>query len=60
MSKVYVIGTCDTKFDELSYAKELIEKAGVEAVLVDVGTRGKGGAVGWPVHPGLVCPISEM
>jgi uncharacterized protein (UPF0261 family) len=45
MSKVYVIGTCDTKFDELSYAKELIEKAGVEAVLVDVGTRGKGGAV---------------
>ena len=40
MSKVYVIGTCDTKLEELSYAKELIEKAGVSAILVDVGTRG--------------------
>ncbi|MGY6708534.1 MAG: Tm-1-like ATP-binding domain-containing protein [Rhizobiaceae bacterium] len=40
MAKVYVIGTCDTKLEELSYAKGLIEKSGVEAVLVDVGTRG--------------------
>ncbi|NMG40913.1 UPF0261 family protein [Chelativorans sp. ZYF759] len=42
MSKVYVIGTCDTKMEELSYARDLIVKAGVEAVLVDVGTRGTG------------------
>lgn len=42
MSKVYVIGTCDTKLEELSYARDLIVKAGVEAVLVDVGTRGTG------------------
>ncbi len=37
--KVYVIGTCDTKECELVYAKELIEAAGVPAVLVDVGTK---------------------
>ncbi|MDR0439843.1 MAG: Tm-1-like ATP-binding domain-containing protein [Candidatus Accumulibacter sp.] len=37
MKKVYVIGTCDTKFPELSYARELLEKAGVAAVLVNVG-----------------------
>jgi len=45
MPKVYVIGTCDTKGEELAYAKRLIEQAGVAAVLVDVGTRGHGGAV---------------
>lgn len=39
MGRVYVIGTCDTKADELGYAKDLIEQAGVHAVLVDVGTR---------------------
>lgn len=38
--KVYVVGTCDTKEQELLYAKGLIEAAGVAAVLVDVGTRG--------------------
>ena len=43
MGRVYVIGTCDTKAEELAYAKGLIEQAGVEAVLVDVGTRGQGG-----------------
>ncbi|MCG6116081.1 MAG: Tm-1-like ATP-binding domain-containing protein [Mesorhizobium sp.] len=42
MAKVYVIGTCDTKLEELSYARDLIVKAGVEALLVDVGTRGAG------------------
>jgi uncharacterized protein (UPF0261 family) len=42
MSTVYVIGTCDTKSEELHYAKRLIEQAGVHAVLVDVGTRGRG------------------
>ncbi|MDR1965524.1 MAG: Tm-1-like ATP-binding domain-containing protein [Synergistaceae bacterium] len=37
MKKAYIIGTCDTKYPELSYAKELLNKAGVDAVLVDVG-----------------------
>lgn len=37
MKKVFVIGTCDTKYPELSYAKGLLEKAGVSAALVDVG-----------------------
>lgn len=37
MSKVYIIGTCDTKYPELTYAKALIEAAGVATVLVDVG-----------------------
>ncbi len=44
MSKVYVIGTCDTKEAELRYAKQVVEAAGVPAVLVDVGTRGGGAA----------------
>jgi uncharacterized protein (UPF0261 family) len=37
--KAYVIGTCDTKGRELAYVQALIEARGVEAVLVDVGTR---------------------
>ncbi|MDR1946732.1 MAG: Tm-1-like ATP-binding domain-containing protein [Desulfovibrio sp.] len=37
MKKVYIIGTCDTKYPELSYAGKLLEKAGVASVLVDVG-----------------------
>jgi uncharacterized protein (UPF0261 family) len=43
MGRVYVIGTCDTKAEELAYAKGLIEQAGVDAVLVDVATRSQGG-----------------
>ncbi|HZF74605.1 MAG TPA: Tm-1-like ATP-binding domain-containing protein [Acetobacteraceae bacterium] len=39
MSKVYVIGTGDTKAAELRFAKSVVEAAGVPAVLVDVGTR---------------------
>lgn len=35
--KVYIIGTCDTKYPELAYARDLVEAAGVETVLVDVG-----------------------
>jgi uncharacterized protein (UPF0261 family) len=38
MSAVYVIGTGDTKSDELKYIKSVIEARGVEAVFVDVGT----------------------
>lgn len=40
MKKVYVVGTCDTKGEELRYAVEVVRSAGAEAVLVDVGTQG--------------------
>ncbi len=40
MSKVYVIGTCDTKEAELLYARQQVERAGAKAILVDVSTRG--------------------
>lgn len=39
MAKVYIIGTCDTKEAELVFAKRMVEKAGADAVLVDVGTK---------------------
>lgn len=42
MGKVYVVGTCDTKGAELSYAKEVVLSAGADALLVDVGTLGDG------------------
>jgi uncharacterized protein (UPF0261 family) len=42
MSKVYVIGTLDTKGAELHYAADRVRAAGAEAVLVDVGTQGSG------------------
>lgn len=38
MSAVYVIGTGDTKSDELKYIKSVIEARNVEVVFVDVGT----------------------
>jgi uncharacterized protein (UPF0261 family) len=40
VSKIYVIGTCDTKHEELDFVKSLVLAAGVPALLVDVGTRG--------------------
>jgi uncharacterized protein (UPF0261 family) len=42
MAKAYVIGTCDTKGQELGYLKQLLEAAGVPTILVDVGTRSDG------------------
>lgn len=42
MTKVYVIGTLDTKGAELRYAVERVRAAGAAAVLVDVGTQGAG------------------
>ncbi|WP_142846617.1 Tm-1-like ATP-binding domain-containing protein [Telmatospirillum sp. J64-1] len=39
MGKVYVVGTCDTKEAELLYARDMVRAAGVEAIVVDVGTR---------------------
>lgn len=38
MPKVYVIGTCDTKGDELRFACDCVARAGAKAVLVDVST----------------------
>lgn len=40
MSTVYVVGTGDTKSDELRYIKDVIENSGVAAQFVDVGTSG--------------------
>lgn len=37
MKKAYVIGTCDTKYEDLAYVRNLIRETGVETVLVDVG-----------------------
>ncbi len=39
MKKAYVIGTCDTKYEDLAYVRDLIRETGVETVLVDVGIR---------------------
>ena len=57
---VYVVGTCDTKAEELAYARSLIRATGVDAVLVDVGTRGETDVADVPArevaarHPGGV------
>lgn len=40
MGKLYVIGTMDTKAEELRFAAECARRAGAEVVLVDVGTKG--------------------
>jgi uncharacterized protein (UPF0261 family) len=40
--RAYVVGTCDTKGDELAYVRDLIAAAGVPTVLVDLGTRSEG------------------
>ena len=38
MAHAYVVGTGDTKFDELNYVKGLLQSAGVAVKLVDIGT----------------------
>ncbi len=35
---VYVVGTLDTKFDELTYVRDLVSATGLRTVLVDVST----------------------
>ncbi len=45
MKKVYVVGTCDTKYKELSYVKSIIEENGLKALLVHVGSKEAGGDV---------------
>ncbi len=39
MNNIYVIGTCDTKYDELKFVKDIVENGGVTALLVDVGIK---------------------
>lgn len=39
MRHAFVVGTCDTKAQELQYVKDVLAAAGVSAKLVDVGTR---------------------
>ena len=39
--KAYVVGTIDTKGEELRYVRNLIEEAGIPALLVDVGPRSR-------------------
>ena len=42
MTKVYVVGTGDTKGEELRYVRDLIAAQGVATALVDVGIRSSG------------------
>ena len=42
MAKAYVVGTFDTKGDELAYVAGLIRAAGVATVTVDLSTTGEG------------------
>jgi uncharacterized protein (UPF0261 family) len=42
MARVYVIGTMDTKAEELRFAADCVQRAGAEPVLVDVGTKSPG------------------
>jgi uncharacterized protein (UPF0261 family) len=39
MAKVYVVGTMDTKGEELRYAADLVRATGAEAALIDVSTQ---------------------
>jgi uncharacterized protein (UPF0261 family) len=45
MKRVYIVGTADTKGQELVYIRALVEAAGARALVVDVGTRAAGVAV---------------
>ena len=38
MKKAYIVGTCDTKYEELAFVRDIIAGRGVQTVLVDVGT----------------------
>jgi uncharacterized protein (UPF0261 family) len=51
LKTVYVIGTCDTKGEELRFACDRVRGAGAKAVLVDVSTQGEGGADVAAFHP---------
>ncbi|SHE92836.1 Uncharacterized protein, UPF0261 family [Kaistia soli DSM 19436] len=39
MKRIYIVGTADTKREELDFLKSVIDAAGMVSMLVDVGTR---------------------
>jgi uncharacterized protein (UPF0261 family) len=43
VSRAYVVGTCDTKGEELRYVLRLLRRAGVPALLIDLGIRSTDG-----------------
>ena len=45
MKKAYIVGTCDTKYEELAFVRDIIAGKGVGTVLVDVGTKPHGNPV---------------
>lgn len=45
MNSVYVVGTCDTKYQELAYVAGLIRENGLSTTLVHVGSRPAAGPV---------------
>ncbi len=45
MKKAYIVGTCDTKYEELAFVRDIIAGRGVGTVLVDVGTQPHGNPV---------------
>ena len=44
MQAAHIVGTCDTKADELGYVRDLLAAAGVPTRLVDLSTSGRGAA----------------
>jgi len=45
MKKAYIVETCDTKYEELAFVRDIIAGRGVGTVLVDVGTKPHGNPV---------------
>lgn len=41
--RAYVVGTCDTKLEELRYIRDALERCDVQTLLVDVGVRAVSG-----------------
>jgi Uncharacterized conserved protein len=68
MKKAYIVGTCDTKYEELAFVRDIIAGRGVGTVLVDVGTKPHGNPVDvtaaevaacHPFKPGFLSFASE-
>lgn len=49
-SRVYVVGTFDTKAEELTYVAQLVRAAGVAVTTVDVGTTASASVADIPAH----------
>lgn len=55
VARAYVVGTCDTKSEELRYVRDLLRRAGIPALLVDVGIRSADG--GADIGPGEIATM---